>query len=82
MEIILNDFPKEEQVLLESMSITYIQQADCCSDDDAIQEITIDSPLKIRLRGLATIISKIGYIGAFLVFFSYLFILFYYLIII
>ena len=32
-----------------------------------------DTPLKIRLRHLATIISKIGYIGAFLVFFSYLF---------
>ena len=31
-----------------------------------------DTPLKIRLRHLATIISKIGYIGAFLVFFSYL----------
>lgn len=32
-----------------------------------------DTPLKIRLRELATFISKIGYIGAFLVFFSYLF---------
>lgn len=32
-----------------------------------------DTPLKIRLRKLATIISKIGYIGAILVFISYLF---------
>lgn len=32
-----------------------------------------DSPLKIRLKKLALTISKIGYIGAFLVTFSYLF---------
>lgn len=32
-----------------------------------------DTPLKIRLRELATFISKIGYIGAILVFVSYLF---------
>lgn len=32
-----------------------------------------DTPLKIRLRELATFISKIGYIGAILVFISYLF---------
>ena len=32
-----------------------------------------DTPLKIRLRQLATFISKIGYIGAILVFVSYLF---------
>lgn len=32
-----------------------------------------DSPLKMKLRELATIISKIGYIGAILTFFSYLF---------
>lgn len=38
-----------------------------------IQEKQPESPLKIRLRGLATIISRIGYIGAFLVTFSYLF---------
>ena len=31
-----------------------------------------DSPLKLRLRHLATIISRIGYFGAFLVFISYL----------
>lgn len=38
-----------------------------------LQEETPDSPLKIRLRELAQFISKIGYIGAFLVAVSYLF---------
>lgn len=38
-----------------------------------IQEREPESPLKMRLRGLAKIISRIGYIGAFLVTFSYLF---------
>lgn len=32
-----------------------------------------DSPLKLRLTHLAKILSRIGYVGAFLVFFSYLF---------
>jgi P-type E1-E2 ATPase len=39
----------------------------------ALQEKQPETPLKTRLRGLAKFISKIGYIGAFLVFFSYLF---------
>lgn len=34
-----------------------------------LQEKQPDSPLKVRLRKLAEIISKIGYIGAALVFF-------------
>lgn len=38
-----------------------------------IQESQPDSPLKIRLRNLAKVISRLGYIGAFLVAFSYLF---------
>lgn len=38
-----------------------------------LQEDSGDSPLKYRLRHLAKIISNIGYVGAFLVFFSYLF---------
>ncbi|MEG2028903.1 MAG: HAD-IC family P-type ATPase, partial [Bacilli bacterium] len=38
-----------------------------------IQDKQPESPLKIRLRHLAKIISRIGYIGAFLVSFSYLF---------
>ena len=38
-----------------------------------LQEDNGESPLKFKLRHLAKIISNIGYIGAFLVFFSYLF---------
>ena len=38
-----------------------------------LQEENPDSPLKIRLRNLAKVISRIGYIGAILVSFSYLF---------
>ena len=38
-----------------------------------LQQEQPESPLKLRLRKLAQIISKIGYIGAFLVFISYLF---------
>jgi len=38
-----------------------------------LQEKQPETPLKIRLRELAKFISKIGYIGAVLVFFSYLF---------
>ena len=38
-----------------------------------LQQTSPDSPLKIRLKNLALTISKIGYIGAFLVSFSYLF---------
>lgn len=39
-----------------------------------LQEKTSDSPLKIKLRGLAKIISRIGYIGAILASLSYLFV--------
>ncbi len=38
-----------------------------------LQEKQPETPLKLRLRELASFISKIGYVGAFLVFFSYLF---------
>lgn len=38
-----------------------------------LQDGQPDSPLKLRLRDLAQSISKLGYIGAFLVSFSYLF---------
>ena len=37
-----------------------------------IQDYAPESPLKLRLRGLAKVISKIGYVGSFLTFFSYL----------
>ena len=43
MEIILDNFPGDNQVQLESMSATYIQQADCCSSDNDIQELTIET---------------------------------------
>ena len=38
-----------------------------------LQDKQPESPLKIRLRDLARVISRVGYIGAFLVAFSYLF---------
>ena len=38
-----------------------------------LQEVVPESPLKIKLRGLAKTISRIGYIGAFLASISYLF---------
>ena len=38
-----------------------------------LQEKQPESPLKLRLRDLARVISRIGYVGAFLVAFSYLF---------
>ena len=38
-----------------------------------LQEKQPETPLKLRLTELAKFISKIGYIGAFLVFFSYMF---------
>ena len=38
-----------------------------------LQEKQPETPLKLRLRELAKFISKIGYVGAVLVFFSYLF---------
>lgn len=38
-----------------------------------LQEVVPESPLKIKLRGLAKTISKIGYAGAILASISYLF---------
>lgn len=38
-----------------------------------VQEKSPDSPMKIRLKELAKLISRIGYIGAALAFFSYMF---------
>ena len=38
-----------------------------------LQEVVPESPLKIKLRGLAKTISRIGYVGAFLASLSYLF---------
>ena len=41
--------------------------------ENEIMSKTIDSPLRMRLRNLAKVISKIGYIGSILVVISYLF---------
>lgn len=38
-----------------------------------LQEVVPESPLKIKLRGLAKTISRIGYVGAFLASISYIF---------
>ena len=38
-----------------------------------LQEKQPETPLKLKLRDLAKFISRIGYVGAFLVFFSYMF---------
>ena len=43
------------------------------SISSGVQEKTCESPLKTRLRVLAKSISKLGYIGAFLASFAYLF---------
>lgn len=37
----LDDLEKEEAVGIESMSITYIQPADTCSDRDDVQTLKI-----------------------------------------
>jgi len=62
-------YSKEAQMLVEKVGnqTFYGQMA------QELQEKTPDSPMKIRLRNLAQVISRIGYIGAFLVSFSYLF---------
>lgn len=43
MEIIIDGFPKDNQVLLEQISITYIQDEDCTGDRDDVQELTIET---------------------------------------
>ena len=43
------------------------------SIENEITSKTIDSPLRSRLHNLARVISRIGYVGAFLVVVSYLF---------
>ena len=74
---------KEEALLLRG-SVVYegsgVMIVSCVGDSTVygslakeVQEREPISPLKFRLRGLAKTISKIGYIGAVLVTFSYLF---------
>ena len=43
MEIITEGFPHGEQVLLDGITCTYIQEADCTEDRDEVQEIEISS---------------------------------------
>ena len=44
MEIITDGWPEgSEQILLDSITCTYIQEADCTEDRDESQEITISS---------------------------------------
>ena len=42
MEIIKEGFPVENQVLIEKMSITYLQDNDCVESDTGGQELTIE----------------------------------------
>ena len=43
MEIITDGWPKGEQILLDSITCTYIQEADCTENRDEPQEIIISS---------------------------------------
>ncbi len=65
-------YSKEGTMLVESVGINTFYGKLALE----LQEKQPDSPLKVKLLGLAKVISKIGYIGAFLVFFSYLFSIF------
>ena len=43
MEIITEGWPKENQILLDEVTCTYIQEADCTEDRDTSQEIILSS---------------------------------------
>lgn len=43
MEIIIDGFPDENEVLLDKVSITYMQNPDCVSDEEDYQEITFET---------------------------------------
>lgn len=43
MEIIFNDWPNDNQVLLDEVTCKYVQNADCTENRDEVQEITISS---------------------------------------
>ena len=42
-KVITNGWPKENQILLDEISCTYIQEADCTEDRDNPQEIKLSS---------------------------------------
>ncbi len=75
--------PREENELLRG-SVIYLGEGEMIVEKvgsntfygkiaKELQETQPESPLKLRLRELAKVISKIGYCGAFFVAFSYLF---------
>jgi len=64
---------RSERIRLEEENGRLSSQCEAYGKQIAELEKKIDSPLKIRLRKLASIISKLGYIASFLVSFSYLF---------
>lgn len=43
MEIVINPYPEGGQVGIERMEVTYVQQADTCSPDNAEQTLTIST---------------------------------------
>lgn len=43
MKVILDGWPNNDDILLESISCTFIQEADCTEDRDTPQEITIST---------------------------------------
>lgn len=43
MQIVNNPFPEGGQVGIERMAVTYVQQADTCSPDNAEQTLTIST---------------------------------------
>lgn len=43
MKIINEGFPKGDQILLDSITMTYIQESDCTESSDNYQEVTIST---------------------------------------
>lgn len=79
----MEDIPKEKNIVYRG-TVVYSKQAYMLVTSvgdktlygklaKEIQEKQPESPLKIRLRGLAQVISRIGYVGSALVSISYLF---------
>lgn len=82
--IFSNEIPPKEKNIVYRGTVVYSKQATMLVTNvgdqtlygklaKEIQEKQPESPLKLRLRGLAKVISRIGYIGALMVSVSYLF---------
>lgn len=41
MKIITDGWPEDDEVLVDTIQITYVQKADNCSHEDDIQELTL-----------------------------------------